>query len=122
MTITLQNIRLRAHHGCMPQEVVVGGDFLVTVRVEVPPSQLAITDDDLGGTIDYAAVFRVVQEEMRTPSRLLEHVCGRIARRMLADFPTSTQVSVSLTKCAPPIEGLACDGATVELTLQRGLG
>lgn len=119
MKIFIDRMRLRARHGVMPQERQVGQDFLVSVEAETPNEQSTQTDR-LEDTVSYAEMADAVRREMGQPSLLLEHVCGRIARRLLSAFPTLSRVTVRITKLAPPITGLQCQGSGVELTLARG--
>jgi dihydroneopterin aldolase len=113
--IELKNLRFRAFHGVLPQERQVGGDFTVTLRIGYP-WQRAMATDDVADTLDYAAVYRLVSHEMASPSRLLEHVAGRIANALLHDFPLITSIDLWLTKVTPPM-GADCEGAGVELHL-----
>ena len=115
--ISLNNIRLHAFHGVLPQERIVGGDYILNVGLEVADNSAALVQDKLEGTVDYAAAYEAIKEEMMHPSQLLENVCYRIARRLLADFSMLRSVNVSITKLSPPIAGAAIDGATVEITL-----
>ena len=55
---------------------------------------------------------------MALQSNLVEHVAGRIGRRVLAEFPLADNVRVEVVKLNPPM-GAACDGAGVELTVCR---
>ena len=119
MIISLNNIRFHAFHGCLPQERIVGGEFLVSVKIHLTDDARALCDDDLEGTIDYAAAYEAIKAEMHFASNLLEHVAWRIARRLLDDFSKSERIDVSVTKVAPPIRGVCLDGATVELSLTR---
>lgn len=102
----------------MLQERSVGAEFLVTVEAETDHEQSTLTDE-LKDTINYAEMAEVVKEEMDKPSQLLEHAAGRIARHLLAVFPTLSRVSVRLTKLSPPIVGLQCDGAGTEITVSK---
>ncbi|MBO4826249.1 MAG: dihydroneopterin aldolase [Prevotella sp.] len=115
--ITLENLRFHAHHGALPQERVTGGDFVVTVRVKCDIGRAAETDN-VADTINYAELYRVVSEEMNVPSALLEHVAGRIGRRILTEFGRAEQAQVCITKRNPPM-GADCDGAMVELTFNK---
>ncbi|MBP5380469.1 MAG: dihydroneopterin aldolase [Bacteroidaceae bacterium] len=99
----------------MPQEQSVGGDFIVSVEVELP-DPIAIESDNLDDTINYADIAKVVQTEMAIPSKLLEHAAGRIAKKILFLYPAITTITVRITKQNPPL-GLACKGAGVEFTL-----
>ena len=113
--IRLEKLRFRAFHGVMEQERRVGGDYEVTLRIGYP-WQAAMESDDVGDTLDYSAAYAAVVREMVLPSRLLEHVAGRIANRLLATFPQITSVDLWLTKLCPPM-GADSDGAGVELHL-----
>ena len=116
--IALHKLQFYAFHGCLPQERVVGGDYTVDMRLILPDATTAIEEDDLNGTVNYASVYKVVRKEMEQPSNLLEHVCGRINRRLLTTFPLISAVTLTLTKVNPPI-GAACLGASVTLTTKR---
>ena len=111
--ITLKNVRFHACHGVLPQERQVGGDFLVTLRVGYPLGK-AMESDEVADTLNYAALFDVVRQEMQVPSQLLEHVAGRIVKTIAAAFPAVTSVDLELTKLNPPM-GADSDGAAVEL-------
>ena len=119
MIVSLDNIRIHAFHGCLPQERIVGGEFLVSVKMHLPDDLRALRDDSLEGTVDYAAAYEAVNEEMKTTANLLEHVAWRIARRLLDDFAKAKSVDVSIAKIAPPITGASLDGATIEFSLSR---
>jgi len=111
--IILRNVRFRAFHGVLPQERQVGGDFLVTVRVGYPLER-AMETDLVDDTLDYSALYALVEKEMAEPSKLLEHVAGRIVKAITTSFPAATSVDLELTKLNPPM-GADCDGAKVEV-------
>lgn len=111
--IFLNEVRFHACHGVMPQERVVGADFTVSIRVEYDFMR-AVETDDLADTISYADLYDLVAKEMRQPSRLLEHVAGRIVRAVVEAYPQVTAVDIRLSKDNPPM-GADCQGAGVEL-------
>ena len=113
--ISLRNVRFYAFHGVMPQERRVGADFLVNLRVGYPLEK-AMQSDEVGDTLNYAALYEVVKTEMMQPSNLLEHVAGRIVSAIEKQFPLVTSIDLELTKQNPPI-GADCDGAGVEIHL-----
>ena len=117
MTIFISGLRVYAFHGVLPQERLVGGDYLVDVRVDYSHS-LATESDRVEDTLDYSRLHHLIDEEMAIPSSLLEHVAGRITRRVQRDFPEMSSVWVRITKVNPPM-GAACQGAGVELTLDN---
>lgn len=113
--IYLRNVRFHAFHGVLPQERIVGNDYLVNLVLDYDFSS-AMQTDDLQGTLNYAEVYQKVREEMAVPSKLLEHVAGRIAHRLFSDFPEIQKLQLSITKVNPPM-GADSDGAGVEVVL-----
>ena len=113
--IYLRNVRFHAFHGVLPQEGIVGNDYLVNLVLDYDFSS-AMKTDDLQGTLNYAEVYQKVREEMAVPSKLLEHVAGRIAHRLFSDFPEIQKLQLSITKVNPPMCADS-DGAGVEVVL-----
>lgn len=113
--IFIAGLRMRACHGVLPQERIVGGDFEVSLSVEYDISR-AMATDDVADTLSYADLSELVRREMAVPSNLLEHVAGRIAKAIIERWPQVQSVSLSITKLNPPM-GADCDGAGVELYL-----
>lgn len=115
--IVLQQVRIYAHHGVLPQERKVGAWFVLDVQLDVDFSE-AMRTDQLAATVSYADVFGLIKAEMATPSQLLEHVAGRIASAIFARFALVTRVYVKLVKENPPI-GAECAGAGVVVDMCR---
>lgn len=102
MYISLDKLKFYARHGVDPQENVVGSYFYIDLKLKVDFSR-AVETDDLAYTVSYADVFEAVKSEMETPSKLLEHVCGRIVKRIFNDFPTVEKIHIRLGKENPPM-------------------
>ncbi|MBQ8521242.1 MAG: dihydroneopterin aldolase [Bacteroides sp.] len=102
MFIQMKGIQLYAFHGVLPQETAVGANFYIDLKLKTDFSHAAQTDK-LEGTVSYAEVYEAVKEEMQIPSKLLEHVCQRIAGRIFRDFPTVEALDIELTKENPPM-------------------
>lgn len=113
--VMLQDVRFHAFHGVMPQEGKVGADFLVSLRVGYPLEK-AMQSDEVGDTLNYATLYALVESEMAKPSKLLEHVAGRIVKAIEKNFPEVTTINLKLTKRNPPM-GADCEGAGVEIHL-----
>lgn len=116
-SIHLEKIRFYAYHGVMPQENLVGTYFLVTLHIDTDYSQ-AVETDDLAGTVSYADIYNSVKEEMQMPSKLLEHVAGRIAKKLYLEFPSITGITVRVDKENPPM-GAQCESCGIELSTKR---
>tara|TARA_B100000927_G_C16281486_1_gene395704 strand:- start:114 stop:485 length:372 start_codon:yes stop_codon:yes gene_type:complete len=102
--IRLKDIRLYAYHGCLPQETVIGSDYLVQLCVEADLSKSA-QSDRLEDTVDYVLLQNIIAQEMATPSNLLEHVALRINRRIIECCPVVEWSEVVVSKINPPIGG-----------------
>ena len=63
-------------------------------------------------------MHEAVKEEMAIPSKLLEHVCGRIVKRLFHDFPAIESIDLKLSKRNPPM-GADLDAAGVEVHCDR---
>ena len=115
MIICLSDIEIYAYHGVLPQEKQVGGWYGIGSSLTIADEKATETDA-LEDTVNYAAVYEVIKEEMAVPSKLIEHAAGRIARRIKNDFTAVEKVCITLTKKHPPIVG-ANIKASVELCL-----
>ena len=69
--------------------------------------------DSLEDTISYATLYELVAGEMRIPSKLLEHVAGRIANAIISVYPEISSIDLEIVKQNPPM-GADCAGASVE--------
>lgn len=102
--IRVDGIRLRGHHGCLEEEGVIGGDYIVNVRIDADfaPSVLS---DELADTVDYCVVFELVKQEMAIRSKLIEHVAHRIVKQLRGRYPKVTTFEVEVVKIVPPMNG-----------------
>lgn len=115
--IFLKNMRFFSYHGVGAQETLVGNEFTVSLRLKVDISTAAETDD-VTDTVNYADIYHAVKEEMDLPSKLMEHVCGRIIQRLLHDFPSIESIDLKLSKRNPPM-GADLDSAGIEAHVDR---
>ena len=102
--IILEDMEFYAYHGCFAEEQIIGGKFLVTVRIDADTSE-AEKSDDLTKTINYQEVYALTKKEMEIKSRLLEHVASRIADAVKDRFSDIKKISVKVTKINPPVGG-----------------
>lgn len=116
--IELRGLTFYAYHGVLPEERQNGNTFVVDLSLEADIAR-AVYSDNLDDTVNYAAVYEVVNREMSVPSLLLEHVCGRIASTLLAEFGALQRVSVCVVKKNPPIENAGVCESAVRLTVAR---
>ena len=110
--IELKEMRFYAYHGVGEQETVVGNWFTVDLTLEAP-LEGAVESDDLSATINYAEAYEVVKAEMAVPSKLIEHVAGRIMRALKVRFPQLTAIDIRLAKRNPPFGGDIREAAVI---------
>ena len=103
-TINVNCIKLYAFHGCLEEEAIIGGNYIVDVKIETDFS-VAEKTDELSKTVDYVEVFRIVKEQMAIRSKLIEHVAGRIADALTKQIPAIEKSEVTVTKINPPLNG-----------------
>ena len=102
--IYLESIRTYSHHGCMKEESVIGSEYRVDLWVDADLT-VASSSDDLKDTPDYVVLHQIVVEEMKVPSRLLEHVAQRIIDRIKSSVAGLERIRVRVSKINPPIGG-----------------
>lgn len=113
--VKVENIRVYAYHGCLKEETAIGCEYRVNVRVGADLSKAALSDD-LSDTVDYVHINHIVKEEMKVPSKLLEHVAQRIINRIFLEIQLVTKTKVSVSKINPPIGGdVECVSITLKL-------
>ncbi len=110
--IKLEGMEFFAYHGYHDAERVTGNKYGVDLEIQSDLSLPSITDD-LGDTIDYEAIYKIVKEEMGKPARLLEHLSHRINQSILENFPRIKTVRSMVSKYNPPVGGI-CHRAVVE--------
>lgn len=115
--IFLKELRFFAHHGVGEQETRVGNEFTIDLRIKTDIAK-AMRTDNVDDTVSYADIYEVIKQEMNIPSKLLEHVVGRIARRLFRDFPTIEALELKLYKRNPPM-GADIAAAGVEVCCSR---
>jgi dihydroneopterin aldolase len=116
-TIRLTDIALYGFHGVTPAERQVGRLFEVDVELQLDLTAAAETDD-LGATVDYAAVCEIVRRVHEAgPWHLLEAMAGRIAKEIAGAFPVE-EVTVRVRKPHPPVGSLV-GTAEVEITRRK---
>lgn len=102
--VFVNDIRVYAHHGCLPEETLIGSAYRVDVWVEADLA-LSAKSDNLKDTVDYVSICACVQEEMAVPAKLLEHVAKRIISRVFRMSNQIVRANVTVAKINPPIDG-----------------
>ncbi|MEF9476809.1 dihydroneopterin aldolase [Chryseobacterium sp. RRHN12] len=111
--IYLEDVRIYAYHGVLPEENIIGTYYILNVELHTDLWKAA-ESDDLHDTISYADINDILHGEMKIKSRLLEHVAGRMITKIHSSFPQVDYIKLKITKTAPPMQG-EMKGASIEL-------
>lgn len=110
--VELVGLSLFGPHGVTEAEREVGCRIVVDVSFTVVGAS-AVTDDELGGTVDYGAVARLVAEIVRERScRTLERLCSLIADEIEERFEVA-DLEVRAAKPEPPMDEVVDEVAVV---------
>jgi dihydroneopterin aldolase len=99
MTIELKGLRFFSGHGLYPGEAEAGNEFEVDVLLQYETPEKPITSID--ETVNYAAVFKIVQSEFSIRQDLLETCAMKITDELYKTFPVLVKQVVSIKKLMP---------------------
>lgn len=115
--IRLNGITFYGYHGVLPAEKETGRMFEIDCELETDLSAGA-KSDKLADTVDYQRIHSLIRETAEGKIfTLLEGIAGRLAEKILAEFPI-TRVTLKVRKLHPPIGGHV-KSVEVELTRYR---
>jgi 7,8-dihydroneopterin aldolase/epimerase/oxygenase len=115
--VALEGLEFHAFHGVYPHERESGNFFEVDIAVETDFT-LAAREDDLSGTVNYEVLFRIVKDEMDSPSKLLETVAEKIVYHVFDVLPQVSSIELKISKLNPPIGG-KCRSSSISLVKKR---
>jgi dihydroneopterin aldolase len=115
--IELVGLRVRGHHGVLPEEREQGQQFDIDAALEVETASAARTDS-LGDTVDYAAVAaRLAEVVAGEPVDLIETLAQRLADVCLAHAGVQA-VEIAVHKPEAPV-GQPVDDVVVRIRRER---
>lgn len=98
MKISVEKIKLFAHHGWYAEEQQTGNWFEVTVEISLPtPTEI---NDDLQNTFNYEWLYQLVVLQMEATQKLLETVCNNILSEIKKQKVIET-ATVKICKLSP---------------------
>ena len=101
--IEINNLKIQAFHGVLPQEHIVGNLYSVNLSITTDFSK-AMSSANIVDTINYAEAAEIIKEEMLIPSQLLEHVAGRIVKHLQDRWGKQILgLDLKISKLSPPI-------------------
>lgn len=118
--IFLEDVKIYAYHGVLPEENIIGTNYILNAEIHTD-LWAAAASDDLNDTISYADINEIIHNEMKISSKLLEHVAGRIITKIGEKFSQISYIKLKITKTSPPMKG-EMKGASIELEKSFLLG
>jgi len=113
--ISIEGMEFFAYHGCFAEEQIIGTKFNIDLFLELSTDK-AEKSDHLEDTVNYQSVYLLVKEEMKTTSKLLEHVARRILDKIELTFPEVEKARIKIRKLNPPLGG-KMDFVSLELEI-----
>lgn len=115
--VSVNNLKVHGYHGCLPEEELIGTEFIVNVWLTTDFTEAAL-HDDLKKTIDYVAVSEIVFQEMKIRSKLIEQVGQRIVNALWNLSEELKEIKLEVRKLSPPI-GIDVSSVSVWLCEKR---
>jgi dihydroneopterin aldolase len=105
--VVLAGLEFYGRHGVHAEETKLGARFVIDLEMFLALDGIA---DRLAETVDYGAVYEIIQHEV-TASRyyLIEVLANHIAAQVLAQHPKIQRLIVRVHKPHAPIEGVFRD-------------
>ena len=102
--IKIEQMEFYAFHGHYREEQIVGNRFLVDLEIETNMEKAAASDQLEDADNDQVA-YKIVREEMKKKSKLLENIARRILDSLYKELPGMDKVTVTIKKMNPPMGG-----------------
>ena len=90
-SIKVHGIRTFSFHGCLEEEKIIGGNYVVNVEIDCDFKTAAL-EDNLSKTIDYVAIKEIVIKQMSISSKLIESVAYKIIHDIKKNSPWQINV------------------------------
>ena len=111
--IGLEGMEFYACHGVYEEERKIGGKYIVDVLVYTNAIDAEL-HDDLNGTVNYEQIYKVVEQNMQQPVKLIE----RLARKIMDDIRLfvvkEDTIRIKIRKLNPPL-GAKVEASVVEM-------
>ena len=117
VTVRVENLKVYSFHGCMKEEAVVGGEYVISAEAYYEADK-SVFGGELSKTVDYVDLAKIIKREMAIRSKLLESVAKRITSSCIKELRVLEGITVSISKLGPPINA-DVGSVTVSLTEKR---
>ena len=115
--VILKGMEFFAYHGYSYEEQKVGNKYSVDIKITTDTTKAAETDE-LQYTVNYEKLYKVISDQMKISSHLLEHLANRIIKKAFEKFPFVDDIEVCICKYNPSVSGL-CKAAKVIISRSK---
>ncbi|MCF8380125.1 MAG: dihydroneopterin aldolase [Bacteroidales bacterium] len=113
--IKIEHMEFYAFHGHYREEQIVGNRFLLDLEIETDMSKAA-ESDELEDAVNYQQAYKIVKQEMKIKSKLLENIAKRILDALYSEMKGIEKASITIRKMNPPMGGQI---KSVNVTMER---
>jgi dihydroneopterin aldolase len=102
--IEIEEMEFYAYHGHYEEERIVGNRFLLDLRIETDCGAAA-KSDSINDAVNYQTAYKIIKEQMKKKSHLLEHIAQRILDALFENIQDIQKASIKVRKMNPPMGG-----------------
>ena len=102
--IEIEEMEFYAYHGHYEEERIVGNRFLLDLRMETACGKAA-KSDSINDAVNYQTAYKIIREQMKQKSQLLENIAQRILDALFKDIKGIKKASIKVRKMNPPMGG-----------------
>jgi dihydroneopterin aldolase len=102
--IGLEGMEFYAYHGVYEEERKIGGKYIVDVLVYTNAVDAEL-HDDLNGTVNYEQIYKVVEQNMQQPVKLIERLVRKIMDDIRLFVVKEDTIRIKIRKLNPPFFG-----------------
>jgi dihydroneopterin aldolase len=102
--IKIEQMEFYAFHGHYDEEQIVGNRFLVDLEMETNMEKAGMSDD-LADAVNYQTAYKLIRQEMKQKSKLLENIGKRILDTLFKELEGIEKASITIRKMNPPMGG-----------------
>lgn len=111
--IGLEGMEFYAYHGVYEEERKIGGKYIVDVLVHTNAKDAEL-HDDLNGTVNYEQIYKVVEQNMQQPVKLIERLVRKIMDDIRLFVVKEDTIRIKIRKLNPPL-GAKVKASVVEM-------
>jgi len=120
--IEIEEMEFYAYHGHYKEERIVGNRFLIDLHIEANCNKAA-SSDRIQDAVNYQIAYKVIREQMKSKSHLLENIAQRILDALFENLNGIKKATIKVRKMNPPMGGqIKSVSVTMSKTVEKNAG